>query len=70
MVQKPHETSFSFFQCESIISEEEDHVLAVFADPKSSREDKMEDLCTKRTGICKEAAADKNSKVKKEKVEL
>ena len=65
MVQKP----CSFFQCESIISEEEDHVLAVFADPKSSREDKMEDLCTKRTGICKEAA-DKNSKVKKEKVEL
>jgi len=56
------------YYCESIISEEEDHVLAVFADPNSSREDKMEDLCTKRTGICKDV--DKKSKSKKEKVEL
>jgi len=56
------------YYCESIISEEEDHVLAVFADPKSSREEKMEDLCTKRTGICKDV--DKKSKAKKERVEL
>jgi len=56
------------YYCESIISEEEDHVLAVFADEKSSREDKMEDLCTKRTGICKDV--NKKSKTKKDKAEL
>lgn len=39
-------------QCESIISEEEDHVVETFAKTETSREEKMTELCVTRTKIC------------------
>jgi len=40
------------YYCESIISEEEDEVVAVFANQDTSREEKVRELCTIRTKIC------------------
>jgi len=48
------------YYCELIVEEEEDHVLAVFADAKTSVKDKVKDLCYNKTTICK-----KDQKLKK-----